>query len=133
MYVSVGECWMEPGLRQFRSSMRGQHLGDMPGDHGFFIGMHHPSGDRAIGYRYPGAIAMVGDYIGLYPKPGQLRQHRGAQGGRILANPAREDDRVNPAHCSSQFSGMLHDLFNEMGNGLRRRRLALRFERAHVA
>ena len=96
----------------------------MPGDHGFFIGMHHPGRNRAAGNREARAVSLVGGRVGLHPKPCQLRQHCGAQGRRILANATREDDRVNPAHCSGQFSGMLHDLLNEMGHGLCRRRLA---------
>src|SRR4030095_3340290 len=92
-----------------------------------------PDRDAACPGTDPWAAGRVGRRVELYPQPASIAAYPLAQGGAVLADPGREDNRIQPAERSRERSQLAADSVNvEVDRGFRTGLVAFEQD-AHVA
>src|SRR5207244_3367481 len=81
-----------------------------------------PGADAAPGAADMRAPGVVGRLVQLQPEPGGVAADTGADGGGVLADAAREHQRVQSAQGGGQRSQLAADTVDEQVDGLGRLR-----------
>src|SRR5262245_49208522 len=99
---------------------------DMAGDHPFLVGRNYPHGHGTVG----GLEYRGGKHVGIgvdgHPSPRQSLAYGLARGGIVLADAAREHQRVDAAHDGDQRARLAHGAPGEKRDRFMGARIATR-------
>ena len=103
----------------------------MTGDHQLLVGRDDIEGDAAVRARDHGPV-RVRLQIELGPEPSEVLGDSHAHRRRVLADPGREHEAVDPAERCGEPAGLEADAIREIIEREASARISALLERAHV-